>query len=112
MKTEKQSLDTTNPDHLTYESGMLQITILGGIRMEGLDRMRATLKIQVEHLSLRHNLDLYNHTQVEKLIRKIAERLEIGTSVAAAALTEPLNNTQILCASAILMQRVINPFYL
>ena len=88
MKTEKQSLDTTNPDHLTYESGMLQITILGGIRLDGLDRMRATLKIQVEHLSLRHNLDLYNDTQTEKLIRKIAERLEIGTSVAAAALTE------------------------
>jgi DNA-binding IscR family transcriptional regulator len=88
MKTEKQALDTTNPDHLTYESGMLQITILGGIRLDGLDRMRATLKIQVEHLSLRHNLDLYNDTQVEKLIRKIAERLEIGTSVAAAALTE------------------------
>jgi len=88
MTTEKQSLDTTNPDHLTYESGMLQITILGGIRLDGLDRMRATLKIQVEHLSLRHNLDLYNDTQTEKLIRKIAERLEIGTSVAAVALTE------------------------
>jgi hypothetical protein len=84
----KKTLDTTNPDHLTFESGMLQIAILGGIRMEGLDRMRATLKIQVEHLSLRHNLDLYNDTQVEKLIRKVAERLEIGTSVAAAALTE------------------------
>lgn len=86
--TPRPVLDTGNPDHLTYESGMLQITILGGIRLDGLDRMRATLKIQVEHLSLRHNLDLYNDTQVEKLIRKIAERLEIGTSVAAAALTE------------------------
>src|SRR5690554_4913833 len=84
----KKRLDTSNPDHLTYESGMLQVTILGGIRLDGLDRMRATLKIQVEHLSLRHNLDLYNDTQTEKLIRKIAERLEIGTSVAAAALTE------------------------
>ena len=89
MKAEsKKTLDTSNPDHLTYESGMLQIAILGGIRLDGLDRMRATLKIQVEHLSLRHNLDLYNDTQTEKLIRKIAERLEIGTSVAAAALTE------------------------
>jgi hypothetical protein len=81
-------LNTTNPDHLTFESGMLQIAILGGIRLEGLDRMRVTLKVQVEHLSLRHNLDLYNDNQTEKLIRKIAERLEIGTSVAAAALTD------------------------
>ena len=42
------TLNTTNPDHLTYESGMIQITILGGIRLEGLDRMRTTLKIQIE----------------------------------------------------------------
>ena len=81
-------LNTTNPDHLTYQHPPLDIAVLGGIRLEGLDRMRATLKTQVEHLSLRHNLDLYNDTQVEKLIRKIAERLEIGTSVAASALTE------------------------
>lgn len=84
----ERKLDPTNPDHITYEHPPLDIAILGGIRLEGLDRMRATLKIQVEHLSLRHNLDLYNDTQVEKLIRKIAERLEIGTSVAAAALTD------------------------
>jgi len=66
----------------------MEITVLGGIRLEGLDRMRVTLKIQVEHLSLRHNLDLYNDTQVEKLVRKVAEKLEIGTSVITAALTD------------------------
>ena len=37
---------------------------------------------------LRHNLDLYNDNQMEKLIRKTAERLEIGTSVIAASLAE------------------------
>lgn len=86
MKNKK--LDPTNPDHITYKHPPLDIAILGGIRLEGLDRMRVTLKIQVEHLALRHNLDLYNDTQVEKLIRKVAERLEIGTSVIAAALSD------------------------
>jgi predicted transcriptional regulator len=81
-------LDTTNPDHIRYEHDMIEIIILGGIRLEGLDRMRVTLKIQIEHLALRHNLDLYNDTQVEKLIRKVAEKLEIGTSVIAAALLD------------------------
>ena len=80
--------DPSNPDHLIYQYPPMEIAVLGGIRLEGLDRMRATLKVQVEHLSIRHNLDFYNDTQVEKLIRKIAERLEIGTSVAAAALTD------------------------
>ncbi len=81
-------LNTTNTDHIIYQHPPLDIAILGGIRLEGLDRMRVTLKVQAEHLSIRHNLDLYNDNQMEKLIRKIAERLEVGTSVAAAALTD------------------------
>jgi hypothetical protein len=86
--TLKRSLDTTNPEHIHYQQGALDITILGGIRLEGLDRMRVTLKIQVEHLSIRHNLDLYNDTQVEKLVRKVADKLEVGTSVTTAALND------------------------
>ncbi len=84
----KKALDTTNADHIVYKHPPMDIAILGGIRLEGLDRMRVTLKVQVEHLSIRHNLDLYNDNQTEKLIRKIAERLEIGTSVAASALID------------------------
>jgi hypothetical protein len=83
-----RKLDTTNADHILYRNGMLDITILGGIRLEGLDRMRVTLKIQIEHQAIRHNLDLYNDTQVEKLIRKVAEKLELGTSVIGAALND------------------------
>jgi hypothetical protein len=86
--TLKRSLDITNAEHINYRYGGIEITVLGGVRLEGLDRMRTTLKIQVEHLSLRHNLDLYNDTQVEKLVRKVAEKLEVGTSVITAALTD------------------------
>lgn len=81
-------LETSNPDHILYNHEMLEIAILGGIRTDLLDRMRVTLKIKVEHLSLRHNLDLYNTLQVDKIIRLVAERLEIGTSVITAALME------------------------
>lgn len=87
-------LNPTNPDHITYEHPPMEVAVLGGIRLEGLDRMRVTLKIKVEHLSIRHNLDLYNDNQTEKLIRKIAERLEIGTSVAAAALTDLIDELE------------------
>ena len=83
-----RQLDTTNAEHITYRQAGIEITVLGGIRLEGLDRMRTTLKIQVEHLSIRHHLDLYNDTQVEKLVRKVAEKLEVGTSVVTAALTD------------------------
>jgi hypothetical protein len=86
--TTKRSLDITNAEHIGYKYGGIEITILGGIRLEGLDRMRTTLKIQVEHLSIRHSLDLYNDNQVEKLVRKVADKLEVGTSVTTAALND------------------------
>jgi len=84
----KLHLDTTNADHIQYQHEMISIAILGGIRTDILDRMRVTLKIKVEHLSIRHNLDLYNSLQVDKLIRMVAERLEVGTSIMAAALMD------------------------
>lgn len=94
----KRHLDTSNPEHIQYDhempssdgspAGKLEIAILGGIRTDILDRMRVTLKIKVEHLSIRHNLDLYNSLQVDKLIRMVAERLEVGTSIIAAALMD------------------------
>lgn len=86
MKSRK--FDPSNTEHIIYQQSPLDIAVLGGVRLEGLDRMRVTLKVKVEHLSLRHNLDLYNDNQTEKLVRKIAERLDIGTNVATAALTD------------------------
>lgn len=86
-------IDISNPNAITYVTEELGFTILGGIRMDGLDRLRVTIRIEVvnrkfEHyqnnpeiaaLPVNHNLDLYNDVQVEKLIRKAAERLEVGT---------------------------------
>ena len=39
------SLDTTNPEQLIYENSILTIEVLGGVRLEGLDRMRVTLNV-------------------------------------------------------------------
>lgn len=87
----KKKLMDSNPEQLVYENEILKLTVLGGIKLEGLDRMRVTLKVELKSSPrppLRHNLDLYNDNQLEKFIRKIAERLEIGTSVIAASLSE------------------------
>lgn len=86
-----KKFNPTNPESLIYQNELLKLTVLGGIKLEGLDRMRSTLKIELKQSSVppvRHNLDLYNDIQTEKLIRKVAERLEIGTSVISASLSE------------------------
>lgn len=82
---------TETPNQLTYENQILHISVLGGIRLEGLDRLRVTLKLhnpETPLIAVRHNLDLYNDTQVEKLIRKTASKLEIGHSVIEACINE------------------------
>ncbi len=81
-------LITDNAELLIYKKETLQIIILGGIRLEGLDRLRVTLKLSYEEKTLRHNLDLYNDDQVEKLVKKVCNRLEVGSRQIQTTLDE------------------------
>ena len=84
------TLDTSNPNNYTYTTKHLNIHILGGLKTNKLESLRITLSIQKlksENI-LRHTIDLYNDNQVEKFVRKVAERLEIGTSVVRRTLQE------------------------
>jgi hypothetical protein len=105
--TDLYQLNTANKDALTFTTEEIGFTILGGINTNHLDRMRVTLKIEVLNrkypdfmnneelagIALRANVDLYHDVQTEKLIRRTAERLEIGTNQlykGLAQLTEQL----------------------
>lgn len=64
--------------------------------------MRVTIKVtmingkQQEYLSdpelarlpVRHNLDLYNDTQVEKFVRRVVEKLETGSIILTKAISD------------------------
>lgn len=89
-------LTTTNPNNFEYITNHLEIAVLGGIKLNKLDSLRVTLSIhKIEHhTKLRHNIDLYNDNQVEKLVRKVAERIEIGTSIVRRTLQELTNELE------------------
>ena len=94
-------LNTSNPNNYKYASRHLELHILGGLKPNKLDSLRVTLSVQKpKHPTiLRHNIDLYNDNQVEKFTRRIAERLEIGTSIARRTLqdlTKELENYRFL----------------
>ncbi|MEW7278192.1 CHC2 zinc finger domain-containing protein [Aquimarina sp. 2201CG1-2-11] len=85
QKVNTLKLDVTNPDYLTLVNGVLKITVLGGINLLVADKLKVTLRIErtdkqnpLYHIR-QSNLDLYNDEQLEKFIRKVAERLELGT---------------------------------
>src|SRR5260221_3493555 len=107
-------LETTNPYCFIYKTeesstaDRLLIELLGGVRIDTLDRMRVTIKVTVVNrkhkeylnneesatadrlagLSVRHNLDLYNDTQVEKFVRRVAEKLETGSIAITKAIAD------------------------
>ncbi|QMU63615.1 MAG: hypothetical protein GKR88_04505 [Flavobacteriaceae bacterium] len=83
-------LNTQNPNNYGYKTQYLDIRILGGLKLGKLESLRVTLSIQkIGSMNiLRHSIDLYNDNQVEKFVRRIAERLEIGTSVVRQCLRE------------------------
>ncbi len=100
FKTYVMKLNTENTNCFVYETEELLIELLGGVRVEGLDRMRVTMKLSVVNrkhpqytseladLAIRHNLDLYNDTQVEKFVRRVAEKLEVGSIELTKAIAE------------------------
>lgn len=80
-----------NPKHFTYSDNHLEIDIFGGINPDMTSSLFLTLKIILADDSrppIRHNLDLYNDNQVNRLITKICERFEVGHSVTSCALHE------------------------
>ncbi len=73
-------LDTTNPEAPTFTTEDLTITILGGVKLGGLDKLRVTLKVEHEdNPPIRQNLDLYHSSQVGKLTEQIAGLFELPT---------------------------------
>jgi len=95
----KKKLDTSNSDYLVYTHPPLQISVMGGIGLHPIDKMIVTLRIERTESSsplhsLRHRLDLYNDDQVEKLIRKTAEKLELGSREVQITIAELIQSLE------------------
>lgn len=78
------------PDYIKYENDHLIITLWGGIEIHTVNRLRATLHIQLktnEYNSFRDTADLYSHSQTDRLIKQASEKLEISSSITNEAIT-------------------------
>jgi len=80
--TDRGQLHTDHAELLVYTYGRLQISLLGGIRVTGLERMRVTVKVERRdssvHLPIRHSLDLYHAKQVDQLAVMISDQLDMA----------------------------------
>jgi len=86
-------LNTENKEYLTYQAENVLIVVLGGIGLRPIDKMKVTLKLSRTDSrnpmhQVRHSLDLYYEDQLDKLGRKAAEKLEIGSKELIAILNQ------------------------
>jgi DNA primase len=80
-------LNANNPDQLIYETAEITITVWGGIEIENLSRLKVSLHIQLKankYKSFRDDVNLYSHSSTQKLIRSIAETLELSTTIVSS----------------------------
>jgi predicted transcriptional regulator len=109
-----EGINTSNPEYITYQKEALKFTLLGGFSLQQIDRLRVTLKLNIEPQlsplqSIRHNIDLYNDDQVEKFCRKAAEKLEIGTSQILQAISELIEALEHYRLSKMESQKEVKP---
>ena len=80
-----------NPEQLVYETNELIITIWGGIEQENLSRLKVSLHIRLKsnkYRSFRDDVNLYSYASSQKLVKSIAETLELSTSLVNATITD------------------------
>ncbi len=95
--TPDNPIDTSNPEALIFNTEELDITVLGGIKISGLDRMKVTLKIQLKNSHynpIRQHLDLYHNDQLIRLIRTINEELELPTNTVNSTLQQLIEHLE------------------
>ena len=87
------SLDAHDGGLLGWRTGNLRFTLIGGVALRPADRMRVTVKIERTDSRdplhrMRTQVDLLRDEAVERLARKGAGRLEVGTTDLLRALLE------------------------
>jgi len=93
------NFNTKNPDYLTFEYENLLFSIIGGIALYPLDRLKITLKIQLNpstgsgyanplQVIRQSGLDLYSEEQLQRFARSASEKLEISSKTLNYAIAE------------------------
>lgn len=88
-------LDHHNEEYVTWKYEDLSFALLGGIRVEGMQSMRLTVKLDFKsYASVRQSVDLYNEGQTEKLVKKVAERFTLSPSYVHTAVGHLINTVE------------------
>ena len=84
QEKEPGTLNTTNPDKITYTETPLEFTIWGGIEKENIHRLKLNLLVQLQEDDYRYyqdDVNLYSNAQLQRYIKGAGEELEVSNSL-------------------------------
>jgi DNA primase len=85
------SLNTSNPNKLTYSTPELRFTIWGGIEKDNLHRLKVNLLVEHKTDSFKYyqdDVNLYSNAQLQRFIKGVAEELETSSTLVKNTLKE------------------------
>lgn len=78
------TLNTSNPEKITYRENNLQFTVWGGVEKDNIHRLKINLLIQPSNDDFKYyqdDVNLYSNGQLQRYIRGASEELECSTTV-------------------------------
>lgn len=85
------TLNTSNPNKLTYSTQELRFTIWGGIEKDNLHRLKVNLLVEHTADSFKYyqdDVNLYSNLQLQRFIKGVAEELETSSTTVKNTLRE------------------------
>jgi len=83
-ETSEPTLNTSNPEKITYRESNLQFTIWGGVEKDNIHRLKINLLVQPANDDFKYyqdDVNLYSNGQLQRYIRGASEELECSTTV-------------------------------
>lgn len=87
----------SHPEYIVFEQGDIKITIWGKIDIKQINRLRATLHIQLNsnlYAEYRDTIDLYSNNQVSRIVREASAKLEVSSEIMNKTITELTRNLE------------------
>jgi DNA primase len=83
-ETSEPTLNTSNPEKITYRESSLQFTVWGGVENDNIHRLKINLLVQPANDDFKYyqdDVNLYSNGQLQRYIRGASEELECSTTI-------------------------------
>lgn len=91
-------IQTDPSGRLVYRTSHLFFTVIGGVKLDELEKLKVTLKIEMPGNTeppIRHNLDLYNNDKLQKLAESVFINFDLEMTIVISNFSELIDQLEL-----------------